>query len=36
MHHRIAHVVEERIKKSLNSVVDVVVHIEPKGDDGDD
>jgi len=34
--HRIAHIVEERIKNCLDSVVDVVVHIEPKGDDGDD
>jgi len=33
--HKIAHIVEERIKGDIKTVVDVVVHIEPKGSEAD-
>jgi len=33
--HKIAHIAEERIKGNIKAVVDVVVHIEPKGSEAD-
>lgn len=34
--HKIATKVEQEIKKRLNDVFDIVIHIEPNGDDGDE
>jgi divalent metal cation (Fe/Co/Zn/Cd) transporter len=33
--HKIAHIAEERIKGNIKAVVDVVVHIEPLGNEAD-